>query len=231
MRFERAVAAWVSDSLASPPTGLDGWWASESLFFFSTQRGLAAGAVSSALLSIAGAALAVLLMTLNWLVALLAAVAVVAIVLTEVGALIAAGWQLGIVESVVLSVAVGMSVDFVSHVSHGYVFAHHGERDRTRHGATRHDERRARAASALGAHGVAFTSAALSTAAVGAIMTLSVTVFYFKFGVLLLVVMAISWSYVLLLLLPLLYHFGPTGDVGDLRQSLRSLNFALSTPP
>ena len=63
-------------------------------------------------------------------------------------------------------------------------------------------------------------------------MTLSVTIFYFKFGVLLLVVMVISWSYVLLLLLPLLYHFGPTGDVGDLRQkSCSSLKRALPPRP
>ena len=47
-------------------------------------------------------------MTRNWRVALLAGGVVAAVVATEAGALVAAGWRLGIIESIVLSVAVGM---------------------------------------------------------------------------------------------------------------------------
>ena len=196
--WERAARAWAAAALGAPPAGLglEGWWASD-LAYFSVQEGLVAGALGSALLSTGVAAGALVLMTLNWIVALLAAGVVAAVVATEVGVLVAAGWRLGIIESIILSVAVGMSVDFVSHLAHGYVFAAHaggsadadGARDGAARGrcggddgAARGEERRARAAAALAAHGGAITAAALSTAAAGAVMTLSVTIFYFKFG-------------------------------------------------
>ena len=72
------------------------------------------------------------------------------------------GWTLGPIESVIFSVAVGMSVDFVSHLSHAYIHAKPPNR-----GWTEGQQRAWRVSEALSLMGVSISTAAVSTIVAG----------------------------------------------------------------
>ena len=57
-----------------------------------------------------------LIMTQNLRVSIIATITIVVIVYAETGVLVLLKWQLGPIESIIFSVAVGMSVDFVAHL-------------------------------------------------------------------------------------------------------------------
>lgn len=194
--------AFTDGQLAGAPRGLErGFWATNA-FYFSLQQALVQGTLRSTVLSVLVALLVLLCMTRNWAIALLASLCIVAIVVAEVGLLVLMGWALGVVPSIIFSVAVGMSVDFVSHLAHAYAHAGKGA-DRNR-----------RVTVALTSLGVSISTAALSTALAGLVMMGSDVLFYKQFGQFMATVMVLSWTFALGMLLPLLAICGPEKGCG-----------------
>jgi predicted RND superfamily exporter protein len=141
-------------------------------------------------------ALVLLLCTRCLRVSLAATVAIALILATVVGALACDGWQLGVTESVVMSIAVGMAVDFVVH--YGYAFVH-----------SERVGRAARVADSMEQMGVSLAMGALTTLTAGLMLLPSKVLFYWQFGVFLALTMAVSWFFANFFFMPLLSFVGP----------------------
>lgn len=64
-----------------------------------------------------------LLTTLNIFISIYAIITIIGIIAITIGSLVLAGWQLNILESIVMSVAVGLSIDFTMHYGVAYRLA------------------------------------------------------------------------------------------------------------
>ncbi|MEL6741921.1 MAG: hypothetical protein AAFP26_14850, partial [Planctomycetota bacterium] len=197
--FYENMSRAITRELASAPDGLglrEGWWVSE-LDLFSLQRALVRGTWTSLVVAVAVAFVVVLASTLNLATSLLCCLAIGGAI-SACGALMCAlGWRLNVLESIVVSLSVGLGVDFAVHYGVAYLLA-----------PFRHDRQRRVEHAAL-AMTSPITLAALTTFVAGAGLATSRVLAYQRFGAFLMMVMAASWSYSLLFLLPLLAAFGP----------------------
>ena len=119
--FWNKIKSWADDILAKAPPGLqNGWVVSWGMGFYNLQTNIASGTFSSMGISVAIAFLVMLLTTLNIFISLYAIVTIIGIIAITVGSLVLAGWYLNILESIVMSVAVGLSIDFTMHYGVAY---------------------------------------------------------------------------------------------------------------
>ena len=228
--FYLEVNGWFDKQKEGAPakSGLrDGFFVS-NFWFYAIQEALQRGASLSTLVSLAMAAAVLLVMTCNVFVSFLAALTIVAIVAAETGVLVLFGWTLGPIESVIFSVAVGMSVDFVSHLSHAYIHAKPPNR-----GWTEGQQRAWRVSEALSLMGVSISTAAVSTIVACSVMLSCKSIFFFEFGTFMVLVMTLSWAFSVLWLLPALSLLGiakhaPGGDTSAKASASGSLPVGLS---
>lgn len=127
------------------------------------------------------AAAAVILFSSRSLVLTLFCVVTIGYVLTSVTAvLVAMGWTLGFLESILFAILIGISCDFVIHFSHAYT-ALEGH-------APRHERTRF----ALISMGPSILAAAFTTLAAAVVMLFTVISFFQKFAVILFLTIAQS---------------------------------------
>lgn len=107
-------------------------------------------------------------MTRNPILTLLSLLTIVAIVCCVVGILVLDNWELNIMESVIISVAVGMAVDFVAHYSHTYL-----------HSPVKYDRDIAVAYTAKTMGGSVLTGA-ITTFVAGGFMIFAQTLFFYQ---------------------------------------------------
>ena len=118
------VTSWFEGQLSNAPPGLKNSWASSWGFrFYGLQIGLSRGTYSSLGISVAASFSIMLLTTLNIFISIYAIVTIIGIIATTIGSLVLAGWQLNILESIIMSVAVGLSIDFTMHYGVAYRLA------------------------------------------------------------------------------------------------------------
>ena len=118
------VTSWFEGQLSNAPPGLKNGWASSWGFrFYGLQIGLSRGTYSSLGISVAASFSIMLLTTLNIFISIYAIVTIIGIIATTIGSLVLAGWQLNILESIIMSVAVGLSIDFTMHYGVAYRLA------------------------------------------------------------------------------------------------------------
>ena len=128
-----------------------------------------------------GAAAAVILFSSRSFVLTLFATVTVGYVLTSVTALlVAAGWTLGFLESILFAILIGISCDFVIHFSHAYASleGHASRNERTRY--------------ALISMGPSILAAAFTTFAAAMVMLFTIITFFEKFAVILFLTIAQS---------------------------------------
>ncbi|GMH78131.1 hypothetical protein TrST_g12738 [Triparma strigata] len=193
MRVQKLLleGPWVSDVFAR--TRLD---------FFDLQRSLGIGAYQSAGMSFAFAFCVLIFMTRNILLTLLSLVTIISIVCCVVGVLVLDGWELNIMESVIISVAVGMAVDFVAHYSHTYL-----------HSPVK-DDRDVAVINTLKTMGASVLTGAITTFVAGAFMIFAQTLFFYQFGFFMMTTMGFAWAYSNFMLLPLMAVMGPVKKGG-----------------
>eukprot|EP00977_Amphora_coffeiformis_P004565 scaffold983_cov168-Amphora_coffeaeformis.AAC.1 len=153
---------------------------SEDFWWFDTNTVMLETAYTSAGIAL-GAAAAVILFSSRSLVLTLYATITVGYVLTSVTAvLVAMGWTLGFLESILFAILIGISCDFVIHFSHSYTsLAGHAPRgERTRF--------------ALISMGPSILAAAFTTFAAALVMLFTVITFFEKFAVILFLTIAQS---------------------------------------
>ena len=122
--FYDKVNSWVKTEMSKAPAGLNNAWAGSWGFqFYGLQIGLSEGTYSSLGISVAVSFVVMLLTTLNIFISIYAIITIIGVIAITIGSLVLAGWQLNILESIVMSVAVGLSIDFTMHYGVAYRLA------------------------------------------------------------------------------------------------------------
>jgi len=150
-QFWERIESWMEHETKNAPAGMrKGWWIS-AMEFYDLQRSLSTGTLVSMGIAIAMAFAVMLLTTLNVLVSIYAILTIIGIISVTIGSLVLSGWKLNILESITMSVAVGVSIDFAMHFGVAYCLAPNKEC------------RKARVQFSLSRMGSAITMAAVTT--------------------------------------------------------------------
>lgn len=206
--FVNTVQYWFSAELVDAPPGMKNGFFISELDFFDLQDTLSKNTFSTLLISMGVALLVLLFVSLNVLVSLYAIVTVTLSILSIIGTLVLLGWKLNILESVAVSTAIGLAVDFSLH--YGVQYRYSSENDR-----------KTSTKFAFRMIGPTLMSA-ITTAFAGVLMLPSKVLAYTQIGILLVVSMSISWIFSTFFLMSLLSRYGPQFRFGQfsIRKSL-----------
>ncbi|XP_072176170.1 protein dispatched homolog 1-like [Diadema setosum] len=185
--FWHTVENWSDSKIRKAPVEMSGgFFVSvgyyDQMYFFDLQESLATGTPLSIGLSLGAAATVLLLTTRNLLITLYAMMSIACTVFVTIGSLVLMGWELNILESTVMTLSIGLSVDFTIH--YGVAYRISLAKDRA-----------ARASCAMEQLSSAIATAAFSTFIAGVVMLPSTVLAYKQIGTFLSLVMAISWVY------------------------------------
>ncbi|XP_019696069.1 protein dispatched isoform X2 [Harpegnathos saltator] len=204
--FFNQVEDWMQGQLRSAPRGMQRGWFVSRLEFFELQRTLYDGTIWAMGVSLILALTVLALVTLNPLVSLYAIATIGAAIIVTVAILILLGWKLNVLESVAVSTAIGLTVDFSLHYAVSYK-------------SCITEERTERVKTALQQMAGPTLMAAITSGAAGALMLPSRVMAYIQIGVFLLLVMAISWIYATLFMCSMLAVAGPSSHFAQLKCS------------
>lgn len=209
--FEKSVMTWFEKKMLTAPVGMQkGWFVSE-LGFYDLQYTLSQDTIYSIILAM-GVSLAVLiLVTGNLVLSLMAIVTVTFTIFSTIAILVLMGWKLNVLESIAISSAIGLTLDFSLHYANSY--------RRSRDGCRKSGSQYA-LANMIGPTAMA----ALTTGAAGAFMVPSMVLAYVQIGKFLVIVMCASWLFASLFLMSALRLFGPQHGFGELRHRRRRRN-------
>ena len=200
--FYENMNKWVTQEMTTaPPEMRKGWFTSE-LEFYDLQDCLSRGTPIAIAVSVAVAALVVFFTTLNILISLYAIFSIAAIIFVTVAALVLLGWELNILESVTVSIAVGLSIDLTLHYGVAYRLSPDLDREM-------------RVVCSIARMGSPVAMAAMTTFLAGAMMMPSTVLAYRQLGTFLMLIMAVSWLYSTFFFQSMLRILGPQGGFGQ----------------
>lgn len=213
------VDAWIAQELRHAPAGLSHGWFVSNLEFYDLQDSLSGGTLVAMALSVAVAFSVMLLTTWNVIISLYAILSIAGTIFVTVGSLVLLGWELNVLESVTISVAVGLSVDFAVHYGVAYRLAPEPDRE-------------GKVIFSLSRMGSAIAMAALTTFVAGAMMMPSTVLAYTQLGTFMMLIMCISWAFATFFFQCMCRCLGPQGDCGQipLPKKLRCRVFSEVTP-
>lgn len=216
-QFYHEVDAWISEELLSAPVGMSHGWFISNLEFYDLQDSLSGGTLVAMALSVAVAFSVMLLTTWNVIISLYAIVSIAGTIFVTVGSLVLLGWELNVLESVTISVAVGLSVDFAVHYGVAYRLAPEPDRE-------------GKVIFSLSRMGSAIAMAALTTFVAGAMMMPSTVLAYTQLGTFMMLIMCISWAFATFFFQCMCRCLGPQGSCGQIPLP-RSLRCHSLSPP
>ncbi|XP_057626625.1 protein dispatched homolog 1 isoform X1 [Chionomys nivalis] len=202
-QFYKEVDSWISSELSSAPEGLSHGWFISNLEFYDLQDSLSDGTLIAMGLSVAVAFSVMLLTTWNVIISLYAIISIAGTIFVTVGSLVLLGWELNVLESVTISVAVGLSVDFAVHYGVAYRLAPDPDRE-------------GKVIFSLSRMGSAIAMAALTTFVAGAMMMPSTVLAYTQLGTFMMLVMCISWAFATFFFQCMCRCLGPQGTCGQI---------------
>ncbi|XP_029662048.1 protein dispatched-like [Formica exsecta] len=205
-KFFHQVESWMQDQLRSAPRGMRGGWFVSGFEFYELQRTLYEGTIWAMGVSLTLALIVLVLVTLNPLISLYAIVTIGAAIIVTVAILILLGWKLNVLESVAITTAIGLAVDFSLHYAVSYK-------------ACISERKIDKVKAALQQMGGPTLMAAITSGAAGALMLPSHVLAYIQIGVFLLLVMGISWIYATLFLCSMLAVIGPSSRFAQFEYS------------
>ncbi|KAM6915507.1 protein dispatched homolog 1 [Xenentodon cancila] len=202
-QFYREVDAWITEELRHAPAGLSHGWFVSNLEFYDLQDSLSDGTLVAMALSVAVAFSVMLLTTWNIIISLYAILSIAGTIFVTVGSLVLLGWELNVLESVTISVAVGLSVDFAVHYGVAYRLAPEPDRE-------------GKVIFSLSRMGSAIAMAALTTFVAGAMMMPSTVLAYTQLGTFMMLIMCISWAFATFFFQCMCRCLGPQGTCGQI---------------
>ncbi|XP_069559161.1 protein dispatched homolog 1 [Brachyistius frenatus] len=202
-QFYREVDAWMTEELRYAPAGLSHGWFISNLEFYDLQDSLSDGTLVAMALSVAVAFSVMLLTTWNVIISLYAILSIAGTIFVTVGSLVLLGWELNVLESVTISVAVGLSVDFAVHYGVAYRLAPEPDRE-------------GKVIFSLSRMGSAIAMAALTTFVAGAMMMPSTVLAYTQLGTFMMLIMCISWAFATFFFQCMCRCLGPQGTCGQI---------------
>lgn len=118
------------------------------------------------------------------------------------------GWKLGVLESLNLTLVVGLAVDYVVHLAEGYVTCPFPSRqEKVKH--------------TLGHVGISVISGACTTLGAAGFMFAAKILFFFQFGIFIFCTIGLSLVFSLFFFVTLLGIFGPQGTTGSIKPLYR----------
>ena len=153
-------------------------------------------------------------MNTNWIVSTICVFTIACITVGVVGIIPLAGWKLGVLESLNLTLVVGLAVDYVVHLADGYVRSQHH---------SRHEKVR----DMLGHVGVSVLSGACTTLGASVFMLVAKILFFFQFGIFMFCTIGLSILYSLFFFTALLALVGPEGNKGSIKPLVRYVKDAI----
>ena len=172
------AATWVTDSLLVP------------------------SGISNMILSLFLAWIVLVLSTGNWMTASIATVTIGMICTIVLGCIQILGWGLGAIESILIVIVVGFSVDYTVHLADSYM-------------ASRSVTREGKVMDALVHTGSSVLSGAISTIGASIPMFGAQIIFFQKFGAFVFITIALSLTFSIGFFSALLLVIGPLGKAGN----------------
>ena len=208
--------------IKSAPLGLNtGWFISVGFALYDLQNQLITGTYSSLVTSMIIALIFLLLTSGNVFIAFYAITSISFSIAVTIAIFVSLGWELSILESVVIIMSVGLSVDFACHYGVAYInsdrnFKKVKEKSLCKSYAMGNAERKLRIKDVFRRVGSAVLMAALTTFLAGSSMFPSRLTSFTKMGQFLMLVMCTSYLYATFMFVPLCAMFGPTQNFGNL---------------
>lgn len=166
-----------------------------------TEKVLLSSAVWGTVFSLILAGIMILIATNNYLVTAWSLLVIFLVVNAVVGTMVVLGWTLGVVESICLTICVGLSVDYTIHLCH--IFA-------TSSATTRFAAGR----DALASMGVSVFNAAVTTIGSSIVLMLSYIIFFERFGIFVFMNIFYSTAFAFVFLMGILMTIGPIQGAG-----------------
>lgn len=118
-RFYSDIDEWVRLQInnTAPPGLRSGWFISSNLDLLALQEELAQSTSYSILLEVLFAMLALLIGTRDLVLTMVGSLTIGTIIISTIAALILFKWTLGVAESILISLTIGLSIDFALHYS------------------------------------------------------------------------------------------------------------------
>ncbi|CAH0562519.1 unnamed protein product [Brassicogethes aeneus] len=207
--FYNKVETWMQNELKTAPKGMKNGWFISVLEFYDLQRELSESTQIAIAMSMGLALVVLLLSTLNVFTSLYAILTITCSIFVVMAVLVLLGWKLNVLESVAVSTAIGLTVDFSLHYTVNYKMCPANiAQDRVQ--TTKY---------ALSYMAGPALMAAITTGAAGAFMLPSLVLPYIQIGVVLVTVMTVSWIYATFFLGSLLATIGPQNQFGQFSYS------------
>lgn len=201
--FRNNVEQWFGKAMRSAPEGLKNGWFISELSFYDLQATLSTDTIYAIVVAMAVSLVVLVLVTLNVVISFLAIVTVTLTIFTTIAILVLMEWKLNVLESISISTAIGLTIDFSLHYGNNYRYCP----DSIRENATRYSLVRMIGPTAM---------AALTTGAAGAFMLPSRVLAYIQIGKFLAIVMTVSWVYATFFFMSMLRVMGPQNGFGQL---------------
>ena len=210
--FYKSTQEYMKNQLKSAPDGLKNGWLSpdENLALYDLQRALAFGTYAAIGVSMAASFIVMFVTSLNIIISFYAIFTIFLTISVCAGILVLLGWELNIVESVTLTMSVGLSIDFCIHYGMGYRLSEF-------------KDRHLRVQDSFEKVGAAIFMAAATTFIAGACIMPSIILFYVQLGTFLMLVMAMSWLFATFFFQSLCYVLGPQGNFAQIPSPLKFL--------
>ena len=185
-----------------------------------TQYLLVSGAITGTLVSLGLATFIIFLATLNILIAVFVLLELCGVVGCTLGLTYLLGWELGMIESVSITVLVGLSVDYVVHfaVHYGHVRVNTNDDDES--GPT---ERQRRVHEVVSDMGPTVLGGAATSIGASLVLVCTWIQFFYKFGIIFLFTILFSYLWAMFFFLPLMSFFGPEKEFLSLRPFLAKI--------
>ncbi|BFZ23782.1 hypothetical protein BsWGS_26821 [Bradybaena similaris] len=177
-------------------------------------------AIYGLVLSMIICVMAVAVFTGHVVLLLIVVVTIIAMICCVVGVFYLAGWEMGAVEAVSLSILVGSSVDYCVHIVEGYILAGKKMPLQYINSQSAADVRKQRTSQAIRHIGVAIVCSAVTTIIAAVPLTQTYIQPFAKFGSILLINTTVSMVMTLTLAVALLATFGPAGYRGGWKAHL-----------
>ncbi|NWY07201.1 DISP2 protein, partial [Nothoprocta ornata] len=201
--FYEEINLWLTEEMKTAPMGLQNGWFTSKLELYNLQHSLSTETTVVMGLSIAISFVVLLLTTWNVLLSVFSVTAIAGTVLVTVGLLVLLEWQLNAVESLFISAAVGLSVDFTVN----YCISYH---------LCPHSDRLSRVAFSLKQMSCATAMAASALFSAGVIMLPATVLAYRKLGIFIMMIKCISCGFASFFFQSLCCFFGPEKNCGQI---------------
>nr|XP_060616286.1 protein dispatched homolog 2 [Anolis sagrei ordinatus] len=202
--FYDEVGLWIQEEMKAAPMGLQNGWFTSKLELYNLQHSVDTESMVVLGLSIIICLVVLLLTTWNVLLSVFSVAAIAGTVLVTVGLLVLLEWQLNAVESLFISAAVGLSVDFTVN----YCISYH---------LCTHSDRVSRVAFSLKQMSCATVMGTSALFSAGIIMLPATVLAYRKLGIFMMMLKCISCGFATFFFQSLCCFFGPEKNCGQIR--------------